>query len=435
MELRNSLPRYVSTEDQAHHLWVEKASLFISSAQVELRAGLSWVFDLGVTSEMPFYQKKNLALINRITFLSLLMAFPGTFLLILMGFAHPFSLLVSGMLLGCSIIVLNGVKLVEYSKILFTFIPASLISVFTLHELNTAASADPLMYILTRQGLCFWLLLPILIFGFEQRRKVIEVFGVCVLIFMVFEVASMRLGAFQGEALFGVSHGLFSLLSVLQYTVLAVCIYFMQSYTIQHDLEVQQQTEKLHRLAIRDGMTGIFNHTFMQQYITDAINRSKRSRNPLALLMIDADFFKHINDTFGHNAGDDVLKELIRVMNGSTRSTDYLGRWGGDELVLLLTDTNLPGAANLAEKLRRLVDEHHFPHCEHLTISLGASEYRDGDSSMSLVERADASMYRAKRGGRNRVALERIAISLPQSIVSQTEGFTAEVAENAERYT
>lgn len=110
MELRNSLPRYVSTEDQAHHLWVEKASLFISSAQVELRAGLSWVFDLGVTSEMPFYQKKNLALINRITFLSLLMAFPGTFLLILMGFAHPFSLLVSGMLLGCSIIVLNGLS-------------------------------------------------------------------------------------------------------------------------------------------------------------------------------------------------------------------------------------------------------------------------------------------------------------------------------------
>lgn len=448
MELRNNLTRSISPEDQQRQPWVEQASLFISSAQVVLWAGLGWVFDLGITPEMPFYQKKNLGLINRVSFLSLLMAFPGTFLLILLGFAHPFSLLVSGMLAGCSILALNGAKRVEWSKILFAFTPALLIVVFTLLELNTAASEDPFLYILSRQGLCFGLLLPVLIYGFEERRKVLGVYGMCVLIFLVFEVTSMRLRAFQGEALSGVNHGLFSLLSVLQYAVLAVCIYFMQSYTMQHELEAEQHAEKLHRLAIRDGMTGIFNHTFMEQYISDAINRSKRSRNPLALLMIDVDFFKRINDTFGHNAGDDVLKELIHVLSNSTRSTDYLGRWGGDELVLLLTDTNLLGAAKLAEKLRQLVAEHKFPHCKHLTISLGASQYRDHDTSVSLVERADASMYRSKRGGRNRVEVERAAISdqqpagsYPQSVISfqpsaiiQTTELSEEIEENAENF-
>jgi diguanylate cyclase (GGDEF)-like protein len=418
MELRHSFARYVTTNDQPLQPWVERAFVFLSSAQVELRAGLAWVFYLGITAEMQFYQRKNLGLINRITFLSLLMALPGTFLLILLGFTHPFSLLLCGMLVSCSILALNGVKLVEWSKILFAFTPACLIVVFTLLELDSAASVNSLMYILLRQGLCFGLLLPILIYGFEERRKVVEAIGVCLLIFMIFEVASMRLGAFQGEPLDGVSHGLFSLLSMLQYAVLGACIYFMQSYTIQHELEVQRSTEKLHRLAIRDGMTGIFNHTFMEQYISDAINRSKRSRDPLALLMIDVDFFKRINDTFGHNAGDEVLKELVHVLTKSTRSTDYLGRWGGDELVLLLTDTNLLGAANLAEKLRRLVAEHQFSHCNHLTISLGASEYRDGDTSVTLVERADGSMYRAKRSGRNRMEVEKPAVSFQQVEIS-----------------
>jgi diguanylate cyclase (GGDEF)-like protein len=440
MELRNNLARYIPTEDQPRQPWVEQASLFLSSSQVVMRAGLSWVFNLGIAADMPFYQKKNLSLINRVSFVSLLMALPGTFLLILMGFAHPFGLLVCGMLASCSILVLNGVKRVEWSKIVFAIAPATLIVVFSLLELESTASVDPLMYILLRQGLCFGLLLPILIYGFEQRRIIACVVGLCILTLLVFEVAGMRLGSFDGEALSSVNHGLFTLLSLIQYTVLAGCIYFMQSYTMQHEREAEQSTRKLHRLAIRDGMTGIFNHTFLEQYIADAINRSKRSGNPLSLLMIDVDYFKRINDTFGHNAGDDVLKELVRVLSSSTRSTDYLGRWGGDELVMLLTDTNLMGAANLAEKLRRLVEEHRFPHCKHLTISLGASLYRDGDTSVSLVERADASMYRSKRNGRNRVEVERAAISGQPSAVNQPSEFSltsessAQLAESAEKF-
>ncbi len=407
MELRNTLAHYIPTDELPRPPWMEQAARFISSSQVALWAGFSWIFNLGITADMAFHQKKNLALINQVSFVCLLMAFPGTFLLMLMGFNHPVSLLVSGTLVGCSILALNGTKQVEWSRFLFAFAPLSIILVFTLLELNTGGQGSPLTFILARQGLCFALLLPILIFGFEERQKVAGVFAVCVLVFLVFEAASMRLGAYPEEILAGVSHGLFSVLSVLQYIGLAACIYAMQSYMLQHELEAKQHNEKLRRLAIRDGMTGIFNHTYIEQFIADAINRSRRSKIPLSLLMIDLDYFKRINDSFGHNAGDEVLKELIHVLSTSTRSTDYLGRWGGDELVLLLTDTNLPGAANLAEKLRHLVEEHAFPYCKHLTISVGASIYQEGDTTVSLVGRADAAMYRAKRGGRNRVEGER----------------------------
>ena len=418
MVLRNSIASYLPTNALPHRDWLERTSEFLSSAHIGLRAGIGWVFELGINPDMPFYQKKNLALINRVSFLSLLLALPGTFLLILMGFGHPYSLLISGVLTACLVLSLNGAKQVEWSKTLFAYAPAVIILVFTLLEMSSGNLNNSLRYILARQGLCFGLLIPILIYGFEDRWKVVGVLGACVLLFLIFDVASLRLGAFQAGPVTGLSSGLFSVLSMLQYSSLAACVLYMQSITMQHEHKTQLSNEKLYRLAIRDGMTGLFNHSFMEQYITDAINHSRRSKDPFALLMIDVDFFKQVNDNFGHNAGDDVLISLVDVLNRSKRSTDYLGRWGGDELILLLTDTNLSGAAHMAEKLRQLVDDHVFPHCKKLSISLGASEYKDGDSLASLIERADAAMYRAKRGGRNRSEVESTAISSQPSAVS-----------------
>lgn len=407
MEWRNNINHYIPVEDLNPSFWVKQISASLSSTMDVMHACIGWVFELGITPEMPFYQKKNLALIDRVAFVSLLLALPGTFLLILMGFGHPFSLLVSGVLTVCLTLGLNGAKRVEWSKTLFAYAPAVIILAYTLLELSSGGLDNPLGYLLARQGLCFALLIPIMIFGFEDRQKVVGVLGVCVLIFLLYDVGSMRLGAFQEGNITGLSHGLFSVLSVLQYAGLAVGVRYMQSYTMKHEQQAQRSNEKFKSMAIRDGMTGLFNHTFMEQLIGDAINRSRRSKNPLALLMIDVDFFKQINDNFGHNAGDEVLVRLTQLLNSSKRSTDYLGRWGGDELILLLTDTRLSGAANLAEKLRHLVDEQIFPHCKHLTISLGASEYQDGDSPAGFIERADAAMYRAKRYGRNRVEIEK----------------------------
>ena len=385
---------------------MEQISNQLTSTHTILRACMGWVFELGISPEMPFYLQKNLVLINCLCFISMLLSFPGTFMLILIGFEHPFSLLISVVLLACLILGLNGAKQVEWSKGLFAFAPPIILVIYTLLDLSANGPGHPFTYLLERQGLCFALLIPVLIYGVDQRQKVAIVVGICLVTFLGFDVGSMQLGAFSTEKIIGVSHGLFSILSLLQYVGLVSCVLYMQNYYQQHTAMTQQSNEKLKSLAIRDGLTGLFNHTYMQEQIGDAINRSKRSMNPFSLLMIDVDYFKGTNDTLGHNAGDEVLVELTRCLCDNKRSTDYLGRWGGDELILLLTDTNLTGAQIMAEKLRRVVETHAFPNQGHQTISLGASEYQDGDDPASLIARADSALYQAKRSGRNRVSVQ-----------------------------
>ncbi len=101
-----------------------------------------------------------------------------------------------------------------------------------------------------------------------------------------------------------------------------------------------------------------------------------------------------------------MLVHLAKLLLVNKRSTDYLGRWGGDELIMLLTDTDLQGASLLAEKLRQLVGQHVFPGKTHLTLSLGACQYCEGDSLAEFIRRADENLYQAKRGGRNRVGIQ-----------------------------
>jgi len=191
---------------------------------------------------------------------------------------------------------------------------------------------------------------------------------------------------------------------VLQLAGLSACVLYIQGYTVRHDQQVAKTAEKLQSMAIHDGLTGIYNRGFIEQVVGDAINRARRSNTPLSLLLVDVDYFKQVNDTLGHNVGDAVLKRLVKLIETSKRSTDYLGRWGGDELLLVLTDTGLDGAHLLGEKLRQRIDSHVFPSNVHLTVSLGASAYQDGDSLPTIIGRADEAMYRAKQLGRNRVA-------------------------------
>jgi diguanylate cyclase (GGDEF)-like protein len=402
MELNSSF-QYPNFKDLPHQGLMERISTQIASADTVFRAGLSWVFGLGIQAEMPFYLKNNLALINRLSFISLLLALPGSFILMLAGFDHSLTLMLSGVLVCSLILALNAAHLVQWAQTAFAFSPAAVILTYTLFELSSGSLTDPLLYILARQGLVLSLLLPILLFGFEKPQRWITL-GECVIVLLLFDIASVRTG--NPLITTGNSQGFFAILSVVQFACLAACMLYLQTYTMDHEQQVNQSNQKLQTMAIRDGMTGLFNHTFMEQMIQDAINRSKRSRTPLSLLMIDVDYFKQVNDTQGHNAGDKVLVELAKLIESSKRSTDYFGRWGGDELVLLLTDTNLQGASLLAEKLRGRVNNHTFPNNTHLSVSLGASTYQEGDSPAGFIERADAAMYHAKHAGRNRVEVQ-----------------------------
>jgi len=121
--------------------------------------------------------------------------------------------------------------------------------------------------------------------------------------------------------------------------------------------------------------------------------------------MYDIDRFKKINDEFGHNSGDIVLKELTKLVKGNIRETDYLFRWGGEEFIIILFQTKLSEAVEVAEKLRKIIENFHFSveGLNKVTVSFGVTEYKTGQSVDDLVNNADQLLYEAKRAGRNQV--------------------------------
>jgi diguanylate cyclase (GGDEF)-like protein len=174
---------------------------------------------------------------------------------------------------------------------------------------------------------------------------------------------------------------------------------------------LEAANERLARLAETDGLTGLHNHRSLQEHLQREIERSRRNRLPVSLLMIDVDHFKQYNDRHGHPAGDEVLRQLARLMDGDRRANDLCARYGGEEFVMVLVDTEKSTAVTMAERLRRHVAEHDFPHADtqpggRLAISVGVAAYpADATSAAALVEAADKALYQAKRLGRNRVAL------------------------------
>ncbi len=167
--------------------------------------------------------------------------------------------------------------------------------------------------------------------------------------------------------------------------------------------------EEIYKLSILDGLTGVHNKRFFSEFLEREVARSIRHGNALGLIMFDIDFFKKVNDTWGHLAGDAVLQGLARRLKPRIRREDILARVGGEEFALVLADTNRAGSLHLAEDLRQLVEREPFHHHEmqHLavTISLGVAALEPGEKveTQELVKRADTALYAAKNGGRNRV--------------------------------
>jgi diguanylate cyclase (GGDEF)-like protein len=157
--------------------------------------------------------------------------------------------------------------------------------------------------------------------------------------------------------------------------------------------------EQLRREATIDELTGLSNHRRFQEALAHEMVRMRRSGRPTALALIDVDDFKTINDTHGHQHGDRVLQTVARLLSDACRATDEPARYGGDELAVILSETDLEGALVIGESLRRAVAAHEGG----LTISVGVSAVRpDAGSADALIHAADAALYEAKRGGKNR---------------------------------
>ncbi len=166
---------------------------------------------------------------------------------------------------------------------------------------------------------------------------------------------------------------------------------------------------KTQQLAITDGLTKLYNHRYFQDALEDELNRSRRFRRPLSLIMIDIDHFKHFNDTYGHQQGDIILKELACLLRENVRKIEIVARYGGEEFAIILPETSDAEAAEIAERLRNEVAKKDFTFKkrngrEQITISLGIATFpNDADNQVALIRSADKALYLAKESGRNRV--------------------------------
>lgn len=167
---------------------------------------------------------------------------------------------------------------------------------------------------------------------------------------------------------------------------------------------------ELEHLASTDKLTGSWNRRRLEEAAKSEMNRLKRYDHPLCLMVIDIDFFKKINDSYGHGAGDQVLVELAANIRSFLRASDSLTRWGGEEFIVLCPNTTRSKALLLAERLRNKIASASFPEVEHITVSVGVAECLPEETWEQWFKRADAALYQAKSEGRNQV---QVAIEVP----------------------
>ncbi|MFZ5354055.1 MAG: GGDEF domain-containing protein [Bacillota bacterium] len=161
--------------------------------------------------------------------------------------------------------------------------------------------------------------------------------------------------------------------------------------------------EEIKKLAYKDPLTGLSNRRGLDEIGKTEVERAKRYKHPVSIMMLDIDRFKKINDTYGHLLGDEVLLKLTGVIYEIVRLTDYKFRWGGDEFIILLPETNQKDAAEMAERLRKHVEGTDFGECGKVTISIGLAGFNPTDELEDILQRVDEALYRAKDSGRNKV--------------------------------
>src|SRR5712692_1984720 len=166
---------------------------------------------------------------------------------------------------------------------------------------------------------------------------------------------------------------------------------------------LRRKNEELERLSVTDGLTGLYNRRRLMETLTDEARRSQRLKHTFAVLMVDVDHFKKYNDSFGHQAGDAVLTKIAGLLREATREVDFVARYGGEEFLILLPETGMGEALDIAERIRTRIAAEVFDG-RHMTVSIGVSEFPlHGENADQVVGAADEALYEAKREGRDKV--------------------------------
>jgi diguanylate cyclase (GGDEF)-like protein len=166
---------------------------------------------------------------------------------------------------------------------------------------------------------------------------------------------------------------------------------------------LRQGREELERLSVTDGLTGLFNRRYLIEHLASEVSRSRRNHHSFAVLMMDVDHFKTYNDTHGHLAGDEVLVRVSRILRESIRDVDFPTRYGGEEFLVLLPETSIERAVEVAERIRTRLASETFAGGR-ITLSAGVASFPEfGETAEAVIMCADVALYEAKREGRDRV--------------------------------
>lgn len=163
------------------------------------------------------------------------------------------------------------------------------------------------------------------------------------------------------------------------------------------------ETMRFKKNSETDVLTGLPNRLKIDQLLMNEKQRFLRYQHNFSIILVDIDHFKEVNDNYGHQVGDDVLKEISNILSSNIRASDVVGRWGGEEFLVVCTHTHAQGAYALAEKLRQKLESHTFSNIEQKTASFGVAVYEENDTLESLFKKSDEALYRAKESGRNQV--------------------------------
>ncbi|UQB42242.1 diguanylate cyclase [Thiomicrospira microaerophila] len=179
----------------------------------------------------------------------------------------------------------------------------------------------------------------------------------------------------------------------------------LEHKVLERTQELALKNKELEQLYITDRLTGLYNRYKLDRVLAAEMQRVERYPHPFGVILLDIDDFKIINDTHGHQVGDQTLVRIATLLKENTRATDVAGRWGGEEFLILCAETDMNGARHLAEKLRKAIAGHRFALKQTITASFGVAVREEIDSAEQLISKADTALYKAKQNGRNRVEI------------------------------
>jgi|GEM_PF-1305684 len=172
-------------------------------------------------------------------------------------------------------------------------------------------------------------------------------------------------------------------------------------------INLKESNRKLNEISVRDPLTQLYNRRFFVEFLENRIHYCRRMREPLLVMLIDVDNFKHVNDRLGHLIGDQVLVDLANIIRSAVRDSDIVARYGGEEFIVVLPNANLESGTNIGARILTLCENHQFENVPwSITVSAGLAELTDGDNSVSLLARSDHFLYKSKEHGRNQINFE-----------------------------